>query len=262
MKYYLNVYRAIFSINLSNLLIHRGNFLNNIISSISWGIFSVASIIVLTSQTPQVFSWSRDEIILLTGGYSILTGIFHTLFSRNFEKMSEIIHRGQLDLLLAKPVDSQFLVSTRFVNYASLFRIIVGLFVIIFMFNKLSININFWQFLCFVALVIIGVLILYNIWFIAITLTIWFTKLYNLPDFMYSFSSIARFPPEMLKAVSFYIFVFLFPLTLIIALPVKIFLNRFILVDIFWALLIVLMLAIIARKFWLFALKSYTSAGG
>jgi ABC-type uncharacterized transport system permease subunit len=56
---------------------YRANFINSVISSLGWGIFSVIFMLLLTNKTSSIYQWSRDEILLLTGFYNILGG---TLF--------------------------------------------------------------------------------------------------------------------------------------------------------------------------------------
>src|SRR3989344_7547774 len=109
MKRYFRIYKQLCIISLSELLAYRGNFLNSLISSLVWGAFSIVSILLLTAKTKSVFGWTREEIILLTCSYSMLIGIFHLVFSRNFEYFSRIMDLGQLDTFLLKPLDSQFL---------------------------------------------------------------------------------------------------------------------------------------------------------
>lgn len=262
MERYIKIYKKILELNFSNLLIYRANFINNIISSISWALFSILSILLLTSKTNSFFGWTRNEMILLTGGYSILIGIFHTFFTRNFEKMSEIVNYGRLDSLLTKPVDLQFFISTRYVNFTSSFRIIVGIFLMIYIFQRNHINPSIFQFIGFSTLLIFGLITLYSIWFLVISITFWFPKLSNLPDFMYSFTSIGRYPSEMLKELSNYLFLFLIPITIIITIPMKALINKILIGDIGFMVIVSFVMLIISRKFWLFALKFYTSAGG
>ncbi len=262
MNYYLKVYKSFLSINLSRLLAHRGNYLNSLLASISWGIFGMLTVLLLTYKVDSIFGWSKEDFILIAGVHSIVVGFFHTLFTRNFARFSEIIHYGRLDLLLVKPIDNQFMMTTQYVNFTSLSRILIGIFVIAYLVQKNLIVLNLLNFVGFIFMIFIGLLILYNIWLLALTLTMWFTKISNLPEFMFSLSGMTRFPAELYKEVSYYLFLFLLPLTIVVVTPVKIIIQRASLADLFTALFVVLILTIIARKFWYFALRFYTSAGG
>lgn len=260
MKRYFAIYKAILIINLNNLFAYRGNFLNSILSSFVWGLFSIVSIILLTTRVNSLFGWSRDEIIILTAIFAIVIGLFYMFFSRNFEYFSRIVYLGQLDSFLLKPIDSQFFLSTRFVNYASFIRILMGTILMIYLLQKNKIEINLINVLLFVVFLICGIILMYSIWYIVITTTIWASRLSNIVELLYSTASISKYPPEMYKEISFYLFLFLLPLILVIATPVRFLFGRF---DVQTALVMIVLTAVllvVSRKWWKFALKHYTSA--
>lgn len=263
MFYYLKIYRRLFIINLANLLVYRANFYNSLISSVCWGVFSIILILILTSKASSIFGWSRNELILLTGAYTLLQGIFHTFFSRNFEKFSEIVHLGQLDLILTKPADAQFLATSRYINYTSFFRILVGLVVIFYITNQTGINISLINIVGFIFLLLIGLLIFYDIWLLVMTITIWYTNLSNLSDFLYSTVAVSRYPGDLVQKTASSLFILLFPIMIAVTVPIKVLLSKALFYpDILPTLVVVTLLTLIARFFWLFALRSYTSAGG
>src|SRR3989344_7678647 len=127
MNHYLHIYKTLLKINLVALLTYRGNFVSSVFSSILWATFGLFLISLLTLRVPMVYGWNREELFMLMLGYNIIVGVFHSLFSRNFERFSQIIHYGELDTLLLKPIDSQFLLSFWLFNYASLSRIVIGI---------------------------------------------------------------------------------------------------------------------------------------
>lgn len=241
---------------------YRANFINSMISSFGWGLFSIASIVLLTSKSSTIFGWKREEVFVLTASYAILIGIFHLVFSRNFDRLSEIIHFGQLDTVLIKPIDSQFLISFYWVNYTSIFRIVLGIIFNIYLFKVFHFNFSLLNFIYFLILILVGLIVLYSIWFIASTLLIWFTRLSNLIDFLFNITGLARYPGEMIRQLRFYIFLFLLPITLIITVPAKFYLQKGSLSELILLLFFAVILFFASRKFWKFALRYYTSASG
>ncbi len=247
-------------LNLDSLFIYRANFYNSLIASVAWGIFSLFSIVLLTSKTNMVFGWKRDELLLLNGLYGIIIGIYHVFISRNFERFSNIIHFGQLDSLLVKPIDSQFLLSFWLFGYATISRVIIAIIYTWYISNQLHISPTIFSVLSIVVLMIFSLLLLYSIWYIVITITIWQTRLSNLTELMFTITGTARYPQEMLNQLASYVFVFLLPLTLIINIPAKAFLSRLQSWDVIWLVTLSVGLFIVSRKFWKFALRFYTSA--
>jgi len=184
MRPYLTIYKTLLHLNLSALVAYRANFISNIISSISWGVFSIVSIVLLTSKTTVIYGWKREEILLLTTTYSVLIGLFHTLFSKNFERFSRMILYGRLDSILLKPIDSQFLISLWIVNYASLTRIILGIGLTFYFLHQLNIVLSPFIVVSYILITAMSLILLYSIWFIVATLTIWFPRLSNIVEFM------------------------------------------------------------------------------
>ncbi len=260
MKRYLRVYHTLWKMSLETLIAYRANFINSTVASFAWAVFSFISIFLLTSKTNTIYGWSREEIILLTCGYGILIGVFHTLFSKNFERMAEIINFAQLDPILLKPMDSQFFLSMRWINYAASIRIVLGISFLFYFMHALSIGLTWFSVVTFFILLIIGIVLLYSIWFIAATLLIWFPRLSNVIELMYTISGMTRYPGEMYKNASSYLFLFLLPITLIVTTPVKFVVQRASIIDIASLCMFAIIFFVFSRKFWKFALRFYTSA--
>lgn len=260
MKHYFNIYKMLLKLNFSRLTAYRSNFVNSLLSALAWGLFSVFSIVLLTSRTTSVFGWEREEILLLTAVYSSLTGLFHTFLAPNFERLAQITNFGQLDRILLFPIDSQFSVSVWEINYTRLIRILIGIMLFVLLLQPLNLQISFVGYVVFVILFLVGLLLQYTIWFGVATLTIWFTRLSNLVELMYSVTGMARYPREMFRQLADYIFVFLLPITLIIITPVKVLFQKASVLDVMILLAVTLGLFYLSRKFWQFALRFYTSA--
>lgn len=262
MKHYISVYKMLLKLNFSALVAYRTNFLNNIISTLVWGFFSIISIYFLTGGSRSIFGWSRNELLLLTGAHGVMIGIFHAFFSRNFNRFSRIIHYGQLDEILLKPMDSQFLISLWIFNYTNLVRSVIGFIFLLYVSNIAHYVITLITIINFMILLCIGLLLLYSIWFIVSTLIIWFTQLSNLVEALYTISGMARFPTDMYRGLANYIFVFILPITLVVTAPTKALLQRALMGDILELIVYAVGLLIFSRFFWKFALRYYTSASG
>lgn len=260
MKGYIRLYKTLLQLNAASLLAYRANFTTNIIASVSWGLFSIISIMLITSRASSIFGWKREEILLLTAIYSILIGIFHLLFSKNFERFSNLVYYGQLDSLLVKPIDSQFLVSFWLVNYTSTFRILLGFAYTAYLLYAYHMAVSIGATLGFILFLVIGLSLLYSIWFVAVTFVIWFPRLTNIVFFMYSVSGLTRYPQEMYRQLAGYIFLFLLPITLVVTMPTRALVQKFSAVDAMMLVGFAVGLFVVSRLFWKFALRYYTSA--
>lgn len=262
MTRYFRIYKSLLRINLNTLLAYRLNFFNSTLSSAAWAVFSVASILILTSRTQNIFGWTREDIILLTACYSLAIGIFHGIFSWNFHRIGEVIFSGDLDQILLKPVDSQFSLSLWLVNYSALVRVLLGVGLIFYLVSFIGYSVSLIGFITFFLFLLAGIITLYGIWLIVCSLLIWIPEASNIVDLMYSVSGLSRFPPEMYSRLSGFLFSILIPLMFILVVPVKILTGKPELNEVITLIIVTIGSFLISRYFWKFALRHYTSAGG
>jgi len=260
MNRYLRIYKAIFKINTAYMLTYRTSFINGLVSSFGWGAFQIIWMTLLTNKTKMVFGWKQDEMILLALGYSVSIGILHFLFSRNFDAFSRIIDRGEFDSHLLKPLDSQFSISTSILSYPNAVRTVVGLGLIVWWSIAHNYHIGLIEILNFSFLIGAGVMVTYSIWCLFITLLIWYPNLNNMADLLYTMDGLARYPPEMIRMSGNIILYFLIPLTLVVATPVRVLLQKNMWPDEALLLGLCVLLLYLSRKFWKYSLKYYTSA--
>ncbi len=260
MKRYFRVYGRLWNMSLATLVVYRANFVNSLIASLSWGFFSVISIALLISRTNGIYGWSKTDIILLTSGYQILIGIFHTLFSRNFERMADVIHFGELDGFLTKPLDSQFMLSMWWINYTSISRILLGGVFVLYITQTSTTAVTWESAALFAFLAVIGIILLYSIWFMVTTLIIWFPRMSNVVELMYTVSGISRYPGEIYKNALGTAFFLLLPVIVVVTVPVKFLVAKASAGDMLLMTSFAVVFFFLSRAFWKFALRFYTSA--
>jgi ABC-2 type transport system permease protein len=242
------------------MLAYRTSFINNIVSSLGWGTFQIIWITLLTNKAKIAFGWKQDEMIFLAMGYIVSLGIFHFLFSRNFDAFSRIIDRGEFDSHLLKPLDTQFLISTMILSLANVIRTFVGIGLMIWWAMAHHYHIGIFEVLNFSFLIGVGVMLMYSIWFIFITSLIWYPNLNNMVDFLYTLNGLSRYPSEMLRMSGKLILYLFLPLSLIVATPIRALINKNLWPDELLLLLICASLFYVSRRFWKYSLKYYTSA--
>lgn len=260
MKRYLKIYRALIKINFSSLLAHKANFINNIVSTMVWALFQLVWVGLLTFRTKSAYGWSRQELILLAASYVFMIGFLHMFFTRNFDRLSQLIDRGGLDNLLIKPLDSQFIVSCWYINLTQIVRLILGSSIIFYLINTMHLHVTIINAIGYAILILSGVILMYSIWFLFSTSLIWFPRLTNIIDFLYMINGAARFPPEMIRESRNFVLLFLIPFTLTLAVPTRVLIQRVMYGDMTELIVLMFVLFIISRIFWKFALRSYTSA--
>lgn len=247
-------------VNLSLLFAYPANLVNQIIGSSIWGFFGIIAPLLLTSKTSSVLGWSRADLLVLAAAQSIFLGFFDFFFARNIDRFPRYVERGELDGFLLKPISDRFILSLLNVNYGGLIRLVIGLGFLLYLLVVYQIPITLTGIFFFIIALGIGSLLLYGIWFSVIILTIWFTRLKNLVDLLYTIRGVTRYPQEIFREVSIYLFVLLFPITIVVARPTEFLLLKHSPSGIFILFLLTVTILCLSQLFWRFALRFYSSA--
>lgn len=245
--------------NFSVFLEYRATFITTFFATALWSLFHIIMIILLTYRTNTVFGWTRNEMLLLTGTFSIFWGLFHVVFTHNFRRLSEFIDRGYLDYVLVRPLDSQFQISLWAINYVSIFRILLGIGVIGYVIRADHLIVTPITYILYVTLGVCGTIFLYSFWLIVSTILIWQPRLSNIIDLLYMISGMTRYPSEMSRAIGDVSGLFFLPLFLVLSTPSEFIINRLSLDHVFILLTSTAVLFILSRIIWKKSLKHYTS---
>ena len=223
----------------------------------------VGSIFLLSiffQNNGYIGGWKFEQALIIQAIYTILNGITNTWFNPNLTEIVKHIREGTLDFVLLKPIDSQFFISLKKINPSGFLEIMLGFFLLLFCIRINQINLN----LSFLTLSLItiscSICILYSLWFFISTTTIWFVKTWNAIEVLRSFLYIGRFP---LNSFSFSLRIFFsvfIPIAFITTIPSEVFLGLSELWKILLEVIVATVFLITSRKFWLYALKFYSSA--
>lgn len=221
MKQFVKFYRQLLIANVSRTLAHRVDFLNSIFSTILWGAFSILAIFVITAKSTQVAGWTKGEVILLALTYAIIVGFFHLFFSRNFPTAATLIHHGELDGLLLKPMNSLFLLIAGELNYAQIIRSVITVFLIWKTVLYYDLHVTFVSIILFCLLTIAGVAILVAIHILFTTLLLYHSYLSNIMEFGSLLVSASRYPMDSLRYVPIYASLVFLPVMAAVNIPTK-----------------------------------------
>ena len=260
LKKHIKIYSLFLYTSLASEFEYKTNIIIDFITAILSLVGSIFLLTIFFQNTDNIGGWKFEQALIIQGIYTILNGITNTWFNPNLTEIVKHIREGTLDFVLLKPIDSQFFISLKKIAPSGFMEIILGVAILFYCIgiNKININLGF-LFLCFTTL-ICSIVILYSIWFLISTTTIWFVKTWNATEVLRSFLYVGRFP---LNSFSFSLRIFFsifVPIAFITTIPSETFLGLAQLWEIFLELLVSGIFLIISRRFWLFALKFYTSA--
>ncbi len=175
----------------------KTNFLVRLLTEFMWLGMQFIYIGVIYGQTNSIVGWSMWQMVVLAGTNHVITQLFEALFYDNCIRLTDQIRQGDLDFNLIKPINTQFLVSLRYTDYSSIANSTIGLGVIIFALNKLSVTVGWGDAFLFAALVVNSVLIYYTMLFTLSVWTFWIGRSNNLMELYWQFGQFSRYPGDI-----------------------------------------------------------------
>lgn len=237
---------------------YRGNFALAAIAAVAMLVGSIFSLSLLYQGGYRPGGWKFDEALLVLGAFTILEGFSNTFLGPNLNRIVEQVQKGTLDFVLLKPVDSQFWLSTRFFSPWGLPNLLFGLGVWVYAGSRLGMGLS--GYLLGLGLLGVASLLLYSLWFILGSTSIWFVKIYNVTEVLRGLLEAGRYPIGAYPALYRFFFTFVVPVAFLTTVPAEASLGRLEPPTLLLALGIALFMFAFARFFWRLALRSYTSA--
>lgn len=237
---------------------YRGNFLVAALSALGGAAGSLFGISLLYQGGYQPGGWRFEEALLVLAAFLMLDGFAFTLLSPNLNRVVEQVQKGTLDFVLLKPLDSQFWLSFRTLSPWGLSDGVIGLLLWLYAGQRLGLGIP--DYLLGFALLMVAFVMLYSLWFIIGTSSIWFVKVANATEVLRALLEAGRFPMQAFPVAYRFIFTFVVPVAFLTTVPAEAALGRLTPANLALAVLIAMFLLLFSRFFWRFALRSYTSA--
>lgn len=265
---YLGVFLTFARNSLIRDMTFRTNFIIEAISSVSWMIMNLGFYTLVYQFTPNIADWAKYEFFVFIATTMFINSIVQAFFMPNMQELSELVRTGGLDFALLKPIDTQFLVSLRRVNWSSLGNFIVAALLLVYSLPKIEgLQISPWQFVLYPLYVFLGVWILYSVMIGLAATSIWLGRNQSLYDFWFYITNFSRYPMEIYEGPwgtpLRNIFTFVIPILVVINVPARVLAKPLTSMD--WKLagfaILATILSLLASR-WIFkqALKSYRSA--
>ena len=257
----------------------RADFIFQCISSVAWTAMNVGFYLIIfrfTSMIGEDTGWKRDEFFLFRATVWFINSLVQAFFMPNANEFSELIRTGGLDFALLKPIDTQFLISFRRIEWSALSNFVVGLLIAGVSLYSMAVREvdalvpSPLSVLLYVFYVACGVAIMYSVMICLAATSVWLGRNQSLYDFWFYITNFSRYPMEIyntpLGRPLLGFFTFVVPVLVVVNVPARILARPldppadWELPLALWALLATWGSVVFSR--WLFkrSLKSYRSA--
>jgi len=276
---YLKVFLTFARNSLIRDMTFRADFIFQCISSVAWTAMNVGFYLIIfrfTSMIGEDTGWKRDEFFLFLATVWFINSLVQAFFMPNANEFSELIRTGGLDFALLKPIDTQFLISFRRIEWSALSNFVVGLLIAGVSLYSMAVREvdalvpSPLSVLLYVFYVACGVAIMYSVMICLAATSVWLGRNQSLYDFWFYITNFSRYPMEIyntpLGRPLLGFFTFVVPVLVVVNVPARILarpLNppaEWELPLALWALFATWGSVVFSR--WLFkrSLKSYRSA--
>lgn len=260
MRRLLLILARYWSTSLSAELEYRANFVVQALASSLNLVGSIFSLTLFYRNGSGFPGWSFEDGLVVLGLFSAFAGAIACVLSPNLSRIVQHVEAGTLDFVLLKPVDAQLTLSVRVISPWGLPDLLFGVGIVVYgaahgPADAAAVGLAFVGIGC-------GALILYGLWFLVATTSVWFTKIYNATEVLRGLLDAGRFPMAAYPAAYRFVFTFVIPVAFMTTVPAELLLGRGQppLLAAGAALAAVLFFA--SRAFWRLALRSYTGASG
>jgi ABC-2 type transport system permease protein len=263
---YLRLFVAFARIGLATEMAFRVNFLMKMLVEALWlGILLVFYDVLFRNMGGgSVAGWDRWAYLFFVGCHYALSGVVETFFLENCTKLAELVRSGELDQYLLKPIDEQFLITTKQIDWSTFPNILQGMGVMIFSFAMMEAEVTVVQSVAFVVLFVCGVAMAYSFLLVLCSCSVWMVRNQSLVEMWWLFTTLMRYPRELF--VGYYVspvgmfFTYIVPVLLIVNVPAATMVRG--LEPGFATLAVVTALVLLVVSRWVFrlALQSYRSA--
>jgi ABC-2 type transport system permease protein len=262
---YFRLYVALGRYGLVRELSFRGNFAIKLFVEILWLFLLLMFYATVFSQTSLVANWSKWQYLFFVGCYFALGGLVEALFLSNCNEFADLVRTGDLDFYLLKPIDEQFLVTCREVDWSAAANVLMGAGLMGFALYQIGWPFDLVRILVFALLFGCGVAITYSFLVFLTSISVWFKRNQSLYELWWLFTSLMRYPREIfegpLASLVGMFFMFVIPVLIVVYVPATFMLRT---LDtpawIGFTVLVTVVALYSSRKFFRFALRRYRSA--
>lgn len=256
MKRYFAIFSSFFKISFINLTIYRGDiFFRNLGYAIESGIL-ILFFNVLYLQITEINGWQFSDLLLILAAYNLLDWLLYFFYEHNHRDLHVKVNKGELDLILTKPVDTQFIVSFSRVDLQSFSGLIIGGGLILYVLRS-----AFYpeRLALYLLLFLIGVIIHYCVSLIIASISFFSPQMEDFKLIEGRFRDLVFYPIDIYPPLLRFIFKSVLPIAFFTTIPAMSF-SRLEPMIFIQAIFTMGVFVFLSRKFFLFGLRRYSSA--
>jgi ABC-2 type transport system permease protein len=261
---YLRLLGSFARFSLLGEMAFRGNYLLKVAVEVLWLILMLVFYETIFRQTNSVAGWTEGQYLFFLGCYFALEGVMETFFLGNCSEFAELIRSGDLDLVLLQPIDEQFLISFRNVEWSTVPNVLMGVGLMGYSLHGLGWSVDAVRVTAFAVTFGCAVAMTYSFLMMLASTSVWMIKNQSLFELWWLFTSLMRYPREIYRGpwglpVGWF-FTWVVPVLVVVNVPANAMVKALEPAMVGYVLVVTAVLVWLSRAFFRRALRSYRSA--
>lgn len=262
---YLRLWAYLARRSIMTQLAYRGDFALGLARNVATVALALVFYSVLFLHTSSIAGWSEPALLVLYGTFRLVRGILYFFVEETITAIPEAVRRGELDVVLLKPVSARFLLTCAQVNLGAAVNAAIGAGLVLYGLRagaSLPAGSAPWAAAGYLALVICAVIIFYNVLFVIMITSFWTGKVDALRYLFEELLNMAGLPSAAYRGVLGVLFSYILPLGVAATVPAGLLTGHG--APAFYAYAPLCAIATSGTSAWCWrrAVHSYTSAGG
>lgn len=273
LKRYWKLFLSFAKANLVLNLEYRTNMITNFITDIGWYCGSIGVFETIFAHTSQVGGWNLDQVRVFMGVTFIVDYFFMLFVYEGIDYLNQSIANGEIDLLLTKPIESQFILAFRKMGLSFMGSGAVAISYFFWAYiqwlksahgaDSIYMVISYLPLLWLFLLIPSALITIYVFRFLIASSAVFFTKAENLQFLWVQVYRLGLRPDSIFPNTVRWIFLTILPISLSANIPTQVILNKYpeyTLLLAFWGIVWSLGLLKISNVYWKFCMKKYSSS--
>ncbi len=251
-------------VSLLGELAFRSNFLLKVLVELIWLGILLTFFKTIFAKSSNVAGWNEQEYLFFVGSYYALEGFVETFFLENCIEFSELVRSGNLDFCLLKPIDPQFFITLRKVDWSTAPKILLGFFMLAYSLTEINKPFELWKIPVFAGLFLSGCSLAYSFLLCLTSLSVWMVRNQSLMEVWWLFTNLMRYPRQIYDTPWALpirmVFGFIIPALLAVSIPAEFAVKQVEFGMLFFLVIASVFFFKISRMFFNYSLKHYRSA--
>jgi ABC-2 type transport system permease protein len=258
---YLRLEWAFFKNCLARDLQYRANFGLVFLVDVCWYAVNIAFFEVIYLNADSIAGYSRTDVLFFMATIFVVDALDMALFSTGMWVLSDLIRKGDFDMVLTKPVSPMFFATNRYVSFGSILDLVLACGILVYAWSQLTLSPSVLDVIGYVVLMLSGLVVFYSLQVIFAAFGFLFVNASGgLQWAFHHLYQLALKPESIYKGVLRFSLIYLLPMLVIGAYPSLMILRGFSLDVFLTSLAVAAVFLIVAIKFFYFGVRRYESA--